>query len=127
MLYRRLFGEPLPYARWSLGRFGVPINAVGFLFELLVTIMSFFPLFSKVTAYVLDLLAAPKNENADQVQDHDELGDCYVWWRCPDMCSLLRSSRSEGVRRTGRTCEERVGRGDESDGTKQCRYWLALQ
>ena len=26
VLWRRLFGEPLPHARWSLGRWGVPIK-----------------------------------------------------------------------------------------------------
>lgn len=50
VLWRRLFGEPLPHARWSLGKLGVLTNAVGFLFEVFVTIMSFFPLFSHVTA-----------------------------------------------------------------------------
>jgi choline transport protein len=52
VLYRRLFGAPLPYARWSLGKLGILTNAVGFTFELFVMIMSFFPLFSKPTAYV---------------------------------------------------------------------------
>lgn len=50
VLWRRLYGAPLPPARWSLGRWGVPINAVGCLFEILVTIISFFPLTSSVTA-----------------------------------------------------------------------------
>lgn len=49
VLWRRLYGAPLPPARWSLGRWGVPINAVGCAFEILVTIMSFFPLMSSVT------------------------------------------------------------------------------
>jgi len=52
VLWRRLYGAPLPYARWSLGKWGVPINAVGCLFEILVTVISFFPLASTVTAYV---------------------------------------------------------------------------
>lgn len=52
VLWRRLFGAPLPPRRWSLGRFGVVINATGVLFELFVTVMSFFPLFSRPTAYV---------------------------------------------------------------------------
>lgn len=50
VLWRRLFGEPLPPARWSLGRWGVTTNAVGLLFEVFVTVVSFFPLTSKVTA-----------------------------------------------------------------------------
>lgn len=50
VLWRRLFGAPLPKARWSLGRWGVVLNLAGFLFELFVTVMSFFPLFYHVTA-----------------------------------------------------------------------------
>jgi len=52
VLWRRLFGEPLPPARWSLGRFGIVTNAVGFLFQMFVLVISFFPLFSDVTVYV---------------------------------------------------------------------------
>jgi len=50
VLWRRLFGEPLPPARWSLGKLGIAVNAVGFLFEVFVMVMSFFPLYSHVTA-----------------------------------------------------------------------------
>jgi choline transport protein len=48
VLWRRLYGDPLPPARWSLGRWAVPINVVALLFELFSTVISFFPLFAKV-------------------------------------------------------------------------------
>ncbi|KAK3715111.1 hypothetical protein LTR37_007321 [Vermiconidia calcicola] len=53
VLWRRLFGAPLPHARWSLGWLGLPFNFVGFFFELFVTVMSFFPLPAHVTVYVI--------------------------------------------------------------------------
>ncbi|KAK5123914.1 hypothetical protein LTR85_002111 [Meristemomyces frigidus] len=54
VLWRRLFGEPLPYARWSLGRLGLVSNAVGCLFELFVMVISLFPLFAHVTAKTMN-------------------------------------------------------------------------
>jgi len=54
VLWRRLYGAPLPPARWSLGRFGVAINIVGFLFEMFQTTISFFPLFKEVTAVTMN-------------------------------------------------------------------------
>lgn len=45
VLWRRLFGKPLPPARWSLGRFGVAFNAFSVLYLLFVFVMCFFPLF----------------------------------------------------------------------------------
>lgn len=50
VLWRRLFGDPLPPARWSLGRFGVALNAFAFLYELLTVTISFFPLSAQPTA-----------------------------------------------------------------------------
>ena len=50
VLWRRLYGEPLPPARWSLGRWAVPINVIALLYELFSTVISFFPLFAKVDA-----------------------------------------------------------------------------
>lgn len=45
VLLRRLSrdGPPLPAARWSLGRWGLPINIVAVLYSGLVVIMSCFP------------------------------------------------------------------------------------
>lgn len=50
VLWRRMFGDPLPPARWSLGRFGPAINAFAVLYEILTVVISFFPLFANVTA-----------------------------------------------------------------------------
>lgn len=45
VLLRRLRhdGQPLPAARWSLGRWGLPINAVAVAYSALVVVMSCFP------------------------------------------------------------------------------------
>lgn len=50
VLWRRVCGPPLPPARWSLGRWGVAINVVAFVYEVFSTIISFFPLVAKVDA-----------------------------------------------------------------------------
>ena len=51
VFWRRLFGsEPLPHARWSLGRFGVWINGFALTYETFTVTISFFPLFADVTA-----------------------------------------------------------------------------
>jgi hypothetical protein len=50
VLWRRLYGKPLPPARWSLGRWAVPVNIIAVLYELFSTVISFFPLFAKVDA-----------------------------------------------------------------------------
>ena len=50
VLWRRLYGEPLPPARWSLGRWAVPVNIIAVLYEVFSTVISFFPLFAKVDA-----------------------------------------------------------------------------
>ncbi|KAF2715999.1 GABA-specific permease [Polychaeton citri CBS 116435] len=54
VLWRRMFGEPLPHARWSLGRFGAPLNAFAVLYECFTTCISFFPLFAKVNAQTMN-------------------------------------------------------------------------
>jgi choline transport protein len=43
VLLKRVRGEPLPPARWSLGRFGLPINAFAFVFAAFAVVMSCFP------------------------------------------------------------------------------------
>lgn len=43
VLLRRVRGDDLPPARWSLGRFGLPINAVAVAYSALVVVMSCFP------------------------------------------------------------------------------------
>lgn len=43
VLARRLRGQDLPPARWSLGRWGLPVNAVAVAYSGLVVVMSCFP------------------------------------------------------------------------------------
>lgn len=43
VLLRRLRGEELPPARWSLGRLGLPINALAVAYSGFVVVMSCFP------------------------------------------------------------------------------------
>jgi hypothetical protein len=49
VLWRRTLGEPLPPARWSLGKLGIPLNIIAILYQSFATIVSFFPLFAEVT------------------------------------------------------------------------------
>lgn len=44
VLLKRLRGEQLPLARWSLGRFGLAINAFAVLYSLFIVILCCFPL-----------------------------------------------------------------------------------
>ena len=43
VLLKRLRKEPLPPARWSLGRWGLPINGVAFAYSAFVMVFSCFP------------------------------------------------------------------------------------
>ena len=43
LLLKRIRGEPLPPARWRLGRFGLPINTFAFFFAAFAIVMSCFP------------------------------------------------------------------------------------
>jgi amino acid transporter len=43
VLLKRIRGEPLPPARWSLGRWGLPINAFAFFYSGFVIVFSCFP------------------------------------------------------------------------------------
>ena len=46
---RRIRHQPLPHARWSLGRSGLACNILSLLFLLVVYIFAFFPLATPVT------------------------------------------------------------------------------
>lgn len=50
VIWRRLFGEPLPPAKWSLGPLGLPINIFALLYQATSTILCFFPLAAKPDA-----------------------------------------------------------------------------
>lgn len=43
VLYRRLRGPPLPHARWSLGKFAIPINIFAMGYVITAATASFFP------------------------------------------------------------------------------------
>lgn len=43
VLLKRIKGEPLPPARWSLGRYGLAINAFAFLYSAFIIVFSCFP------------------------------------------------------------------------------------
>ncbi|KAK3677127.1 hypothetical protein LTR78_003332 [Recurvomyces mirabilis] len=48
-IWRRFNGPPLPRARWSLGRFGLPINIAALCFLLPLWFFAFWPLATPVT------------------------------------------------------------------------------
>ena len=43
ILLKRFRHEPLPHARWSLGRWGLPINLFAFLYSTLMIVLCCFP------------------------------------------------------------------------------------
>lgn len=43
LVHRRLFGLPLPPARWSLGRWGLPINLISIVFLVITFFCSIVP------------------------------------------------------------------------------------
>ncbi|KAI7463086.1 amino acid transporter-like protein [Hortaea werneckii] len=48
LIWRRLFGAPLPPRRWSLGKWGLGINITAFCFVLPLFVFAFFPLTREV-------------------------------------------------------------------------------
>lgn len=48
VLYRRIRGPALPYARWSLGKFGIPINMLAIAYVITAATASFFPVTASV-------------------------------------------------------------------------------
>lgn len=48
IVIKRLRGEPLPRRRWSLGKFGLPINIASLIFLMPLFVFSFFPLVTPV-------------------------------------------------------------------------------
>ncbi|KAK4506414.1 hypothetical protein PRZ48_000144 [Zasmidium cellare] len=54
MVWRRLFGAPLPQARWSLGKFGLAVNLVSLAFILPLTFFAFWPVTVNPTAAELN-------------------------------------------------------------------------
>lgn len=54
LIHKRLRKEPLPPARWSLGRFGLPINIFAVVYACFLIIFCFFPLTVPVTAVTVN-------------------------------------------------------------------------
>ncbi|KAI6812114.1 GABA permease-like protein [Hortaea werneckii] len=50
VLRKRIRGEPLPPARWSLGRYGILVNAFGFVYSGVIIVFSCFPSYLPVDA-----------------------------------------------------------------------------
>ncbi|KAK5134388.1 hypothetical protein LTR08_006568 [Meristemomyces frigidus] len=50
LVWRRLYGAPLPPRRWSLGRYGLGINIAALLFLIPIWFFAFWPLATPVTA-----------------------------------------------------------------------------
>ena len=97
VLWRRLFGEPLPPARWSLGIWGVPINLVAFLYQVLTTVISFFPIFNHTSVSVSP--SPFRVVTLTIVGGVYELGYRYVWRRGSDQHRQLRLPWSKSVSR----------------------------
>ncbi|THX18306.1 amino acid permease [Aureobasidium pullulans] len=54
VLWRKIRGMPLPQGRFSLGVFGIPINAFAVLYMIQQAIISFFPMFAIVTVKTMN-------------------------------------------------------------------------
>jgi len=50
LIWRRLFGKPLPARRWSLGKFGLPLNVMSLCFTTPMLFFYTWPLSYPVTA-----------------------------------------------------------------------------
>ena len=50
VLLKRIKGEPLPPARWSLGRWGTLVNAFGFFYAAVIIVFSSFPSYLPIEA-----------------------------------------------------------------------------
>ncbi|RMZ88889.1 hypothetical protein DV736_g3889, partial [Chaetothyriales sp. CBS 134916] len=50
LIWRRIFGKPLPSRRWSLGRWGLPINIISLCFTTPMLFFYVWPLYHPVTA-----------------------------------------------------------------------------
>lgn len=54
LLLKRIRGEPLPYRRWSLGRWGGVVNALALMFLAPIFVFSFFPLATPIVASTMN-------------------------------------------------------------------------
>ncbi|GAB7351785.1 hypothetical protein MBLNU459_g2359t1 [Dothideomycetes sp. NU459] len=58
LVWRRLYGAPLPQKRWSLGKWGLCINIVALIFLLPMWFFAFWPLATPVTAATMNWSSA---------------------------------------------------------------------
>jgi len=58
IIWRRLYGAPLPPRRWSLGRFGLAINIAAILFLIPFWFFAFWPLYFPATAQNMNWASA---------------------------------------------------------------------
>lgn len=54
LIWRRLYGAPLPPRRWSLGKYGLAINIAAVCFILPLFVFAFFPLTKQVNRETLN-------------------------------------------------------------------------
>jgi choline transport protein len=54
LIWRRVAGKPLPYASWSLGRFGLPVNIIALLYSSYLVVFISFPVAIPVTLQTLN-------------------------------------------------------------------------
>ncbi|KAI7186116.1 amino acid transporter [Hortaea werneckii] len=54
VLWKRITGQPLPHAPFRLGIWGIPINIIAVAYCIVLTTMSFFPMFAAVSVETMD-------------------------------------------------------------------------
>lgn len=107
VLWRRTFGEPLPPARWSLGKLGIPLNVIAVLYQSFATIISFFPLFAEVTAANFNWYVSMQGLGR-RVSDESYLqGNCHVCVGDRHRSLKLLHHRKEDLRGTCRHDHQR--------------------
>jgi amino acid transporter len=58
ILYKRIRNQPLLERRWSLGKWGLPMNVVGVAYLIIAWLFAFFPLATPVTLETMNWAAA---------------------------------------------------------------------
>lgn len=63
LVWRRLYGAPLPSRRWSLGKYGLAVNIISLCFVTPLLFFAFWPVATPVTAYVMFEQASARRLN----------------------------------------------------------------
>lgn len=96
IILKRVRGEVIPARRWSLGRFGLPINIASILFLLPLYVFSFFPPATPVVPasmnwacliYGAVILFLPCITSSMAVKS-----TCRLCGTCPEICESRRTS-----------------------------------